>query len=128
MTLDRRRFLQLATLGIAGAAVADSACAGGDSRDDATLARPQLLDMLGPERVRQLGAHYRAATPSESSADALRMAISSGHRVRIPLLGIGSLDDQVRDDFAAGRTVRVDGWVLSVTEARQAALFSLTPA
>ena len=84
--------------------------------------------MLGPERVRQLGAHYRAARPSEGSADALRTAISNGHRIRIPLLGIGSLDDQVRDDFAAGRTVRVDGWVLSVTEARQAALFSLTPA
>ena len=27
-----------------------------------------------------------------------------------------------------GRTVVVDGWVLAVTEARQAALFSLTPA
>ncbi|HZF73375.1 MAG TPA: hypothetical protein VEZ51_08080 [Gemmatimonadaceae bacterium] len=126
MTVDRRRFLQLATLGIAG--VADSACGRGDSRGDAALARPQLLAMLGPERVRQLGAHYRAARPSEGSADALRTAISNGHRIRIPLLGIGSLDDQVRDDFAAGRTVRVDGWVLSVTEARQAALFSLTPA
>jgi hypothetical protein len=31
----------------------------------------------------------------------------------------------IRDDFAAGRTVLVDGWVLSVTEARQAALYSL---
>jgi hypothetical protein len=43
------------------------------------------------------------------------------------LLGIGSIDDQIRDDFTAGRTVVVDGWVLSVTEARQAALFSLAP-
>jgi len=84
--------------------------------------------MLGPDRVRQLGAHYRAATPNENSADALRAAISNGHHVRIPLLGIGSLDDQVRDDFASGRTVLLDGWVLAVTEARQAALFSLTPA
>jgi hypothetical protein len=84
--------------------------------------------MLGPERVRQLGAHYRASTPSESSADAIRAAISNGHRLRIPSLGIGTLDDQIRDDFSAGRTVVIDGWVLSVTEARQAALFSLTPA
>jgi hypothetical protein len=84
--------------------------------------------MLGPDRVRQLGAHYRAATPQEHNADTLRAAISNGHRLRIPSLGIGTLDDQIRDDFAAGRTVVVDGWVLSVTEARQAALFSLTPA
>src|SRR5437868_13670748 len=107
MTVDRRRFLQLATLGIAG--VADSACGRGDSRDDAALARPQLLAMLGPERVRQLGARYRAATPSEASADAPRTAISNGHRVRIPSLGIASLDAPVRDHSAPGRTTRVDG-------------------
>lgn len=84
--------------------------------------------MLGPERVRQLGAHYRASTPSENSVDALRAALSSGLGLQIPFLKNGSLDGQIRDDFAAGRTVVVDGWVLSVTEARQAALFSLTPA
>ena len=84
--------------------------------------------MLGPERVRELGAHYRASTPNENSADALRAALSSGHRLRIPFIKSASLDDQIRDDFVAGRTVVVDGWVLAVTEARQAALFSLTPA
>ena len=84
--------------------------------------------MLGPERVRQLGADYRASTPSEHSAGALRAALSSGHGPHIPFIKSGSLDDQIRDDFATGRTVVVDGWVLSLTEARQAALFSLTPA
>jgi hypothetical protein len=126
MTLDRRRFLQLSALGIA-ATLADAACSA-DNRADTAVDRPQLLAMLGPERVRQLGAHYRASTPSENSADAIRAAISNGHRLRIPSLGIGTLDDQIRDDFSAGRTVVIDGWVLSVTEARQAALFSLTPA
>lgn len=84
--------------------------------------------MLGPERVRQLGVHYRASTPSENSAGALRAALSSGHGPRIPFVKSGSFDDQIRDDFATGRTVVVDGWVLSLTEARQAALFSLTAA
>ena len=126
MTLDRRRFLQLSALGIV-ATVADSACASSD-RADTPSDRPQLLAMLGPERVRQLGAHYRASTPNENSADALRAALSSGHRLRIPFIKSASLDDRIRDDFAAGRTVVVDGWVLAVTEARQAALFSLTPA
>ena len=127
MTLDRRRFLQLSTLGII-ATVAESACSPAADRDTAAVDRPQLLAMLGPDRVRQLGAHYRAATPRENNAETLRAAISNGHHLRIPLLGIGSLDDQIRDDFAAGRTVILDGWVLAVTEARQAALFSLKPA
>ena len=126
MTLDRRRFLQLSALGIV-ATVADSACASSD-RADTPPDRPQLLAMLGPDRVRQLGAHYRASTPNENSADTLRAALSGRHGLRIPFIKSGSLEDQIRDDFAAGRTVLVDGWVLAVTEARQAALFSLAPA
>jgi hypothetical protein len=35
------------------------------------------------------------------------------------------VDTAVQRDFAAGRTVMLDGWVLAVTEARQCALFSL---
>ena len=124
--LDRRRFLQFSGLGIIGF-VADSACST-TARDSDALDHSQLLAMLGADRVRQLGAHYRAATPSENTADRLRAAVSNGHPFRIPLLGIGSIDDQIRADFTAGRTVLVDGWVLSVTEARQAALFSLAPA
>ena len=54
MALDRRRFLQLSALGIV-ATVADSACAPTDARVDASADQPQLLAMLGPERVRQLG-------------------------------------------------------------------------
>jgi hypothetical protein len=127
MTLDRRRFLQLSALGIV-ATMADSACAPTDARVDASADRPQLLAMLGPERVRQLGARYRASTPTENSAEALRAALARGHSPGIPLFKSGSFENQIRDDFSAGRTVVVDGWVLAVTEARQAALFSLTPA
>ena len=127
MALDRRRFLQLSALGIA-ATMANSVCAPTDARVDASADHPQLLAMLGPERVRQLGTRYRASTPAENSVEALRAALASGHGLRIPFVRSGSFENQIHDDFAAGRTVVVDGWVLSVTEARQAALFSLTPA
>ena len=127
MAIDRRRFLQLSALGIV-ATMADSACAPGDAGVDASADHPQLLAMLGPERVRQLGTRYRASTPADNSAEALRAALARGHSPGIPLFKSGSFENQIHDDFAAGRTVLVDGWVLSVTEARQAALFSLTPA
>jgi hypothetical protein len=84
--------------------------------------------MLGAERVRQLGAHYRAATPRENNADALRAALSDAGGPRIPFVKKKSVDDQIHEDFAAGRTVLVDGWVLSLTEARQCGLYSLTSA
>jgi hypothetical protein len=35
------------------------------------------------------------------------------------------LDQKVKQDFESGNTVLVKGWVLSVTEARQCALYSL---
>jgi hypothetical protein len=127
MTLDRRRFLQVSALGIV-AAVADAAYASADAGVGASDDRPLLLAMLGPERVRQLGSHYRASTPRENSAEALRAALSSGRAPRIPFIKSEPHGDQIRDDFAAGRTVLVDGWVLAVTEARQAALFSLARA
>jgi hypothetical protein len=127
MTLDRRRFLQLGALGIV-AAVTDTAWATADAGVGASGDRPLLVAMLGPERVRQLGSHYRASTPSENSAEALRAALSKDRTLRIPFIKSGSHMDEIRDDFVAGRTVIVDGWVLAVTEARQAALFSLARA
>ena len=62
--------------------------------------------------------------PQEGSAAALRAAISDGARGEAR----PSVAQQVRNDFAAGRIVLVDGWVLSATEARQCALFSLAAA
>ena len=126
MSLDRRRFLQLSALGVI-ATIADSACSASDDRA-AAVDHPALLVILGLDRVRQLGARYRAATPSENTAEALRAAISSGRGLRIPFMRSRSIDDQIRDDFEQERIAVVDGWLLSVTEARQAALFSLTPA
>lgn len=128
MTLDRRRFLQLTTAGVV-VSLTNSACAGDDGEDVAALARPELLGMLGAERVRELGMRYRAAVPKENTAAALHAAIANGgHRgLRFPWTPRPSIEQLVRDDFAASRTLLVEGWVLSATEARQCALFSLGP-
>jgi len=124
MTLDRRRFLQLSALSVV-ATLADSAC-----QPNRTIGLPELLGMLGPDRVREIGNHYRSATPAESTADGLRAAIFHSQSVfsGFPLIKHDPIGDQIRDDYADGRIVLVDGWVLSLTEARQCALFSLTVA
>ncbi len=125
MTLDRRRFLQLTATGIV-LSLTNSACTSDSGVDARALARPELLGMLGAERVRELGLHYRTAVPKENTVAALRGAIADGERrgLRFPWTPRASMEQQVRDDFAAGRTVLVEGWVLSATEARQCALFS----
>jgi hypothetical protein len=129
MTLDRRRFLQITAAGVV-ATLTTSALAGEVGFDASALERPELLTMLGPERVRELGIRYRAAKPSERTASSLRAAISKGEPGTLGLRwsSRGSIEKKIQDDFAAGQTVLVDGWVLSVTEARQCALFSLATA
>ena len=108
MTMDRRHFLRLTafatTIGLVPTARAKRAAI------DAAISRPELLDALGPKTVRAIGARYRSMYPAEDDARVLVNAIDIS---------------RVRDDFARGRTVVVDGWLLSTTEARQCALFSL---
>ena len=124
MTLDRRRFLQLTAAGMV-ASVTSSAC-GRDTGDDArALGEPPLLEMLGPERAREIGTRYRAVVPRESTEAALRAAISKSQYSTFPWIRRRLLDEQIRDDFAADRIVVVNGWVLSETEARLCALYSL---
>lgn len=125
MTLDRRRFLQLTAAGVA-ASLTNSACARDAGEDAQALAQPALVEMLGAERVREIGTQYRAAEPGENTGAALRAAISSSQHQTFPWIGRRSIEDATRDDFAAGRTVVVGGWVLSETEARQCALYSLS--
>jgi hypothetical protein len=124
MTMDRRRFAQVAVAGMA-AAITSLACAG-DAEDSRELVKPALLEMFGPERTREIGTRYRADLPRESTAAALRAAISSSRRIGFAGRFQRSIDAQVHDDFEAGRIVVVHGWVLSLTEARQCALYSLT--
>lgn len=118
MELTRRRFLQVGALGVAAAIL--QTCREGRDR---ALDQPLLIATLGADRVRELGARYRAQTPSENTVEKLQTAINDD---RGSALLRHSIEDTVRDDFANGRTVLVDGWVLSITEARQAALFSLS--
>jgi hypothetical protein len=130
--MHRRLFLRVAALG--AASLTSAACAAGTDADDASglraLARPDLLDVLGAEQVRAIGTRYRETVPSERDAAALGAAIHGRHPLLVRLLGAPRVApaELVRRDFAEGRTVAVEGWVLSVTEARQCALYSLARA
>ena len=113
MTLNRREFLQ-ATASVAVIAVVPIAIVSSAGDELRAVARPSLLDALGPDTVRRIGTGYRALVPMEDDARVLHALIST----RPP-------DAETAGDFAAHRTIVIDGWVLARTEARQCALFSL---
>ncbi len=125
--MDRRHFITRVAAGTLALGLPGATWQTGPSAHLQTLARPALLDMLGERRVRDLGMHYREVYPAECDADILCAAILGSDMpalADVPALH-AYLKATIRADFAAGRTVLLKGWVLSVTEARQCALFSL---
>ena len=123
--MKRRQFIGMAAAGAAGLAWPATA-RDGESLRLTTLASPRLLDVLRDERVvRDLGRRYREIVPDEDNARALAQAILADPRATAPASLRARVNDQVQRDFAGGRTVTLNGWILSVTEARQCALYSL---
>ena len=129
MTMDRRQFL-LVVGATAAATAATAGCAPGADYTGDALARPALLDVLGADHVRAIGKRYCETTRDERHERTIRTAILDSRPFGARFLGVRSpsIADLVRADFANGRTVVVDGWVLATTEARQCALFSLRSA
>lgn len=118
--MKRRRFLLLTSAGF----IATLAPACNSRRNDPALSKPLFLSAIcDAGTLHQIGVSYRASTPDEERRSTLTDALIAGLPENTHLAN--HLNMRVRQDFAAGKTVTVDGWVLSVTEARQCGLYSL---
>lgn len=84
--------------------------------DDPSLATPQFLPLIwDTATIRRIGSQYRKDFPTENSERSL-----------VKFLHPKPTEDTITSDFKNGNIVIVDGWILSVTEARQCALASLS--
>ncbi|HXD79145.1 MAG TPA: hypothetical protein VN616_15110 [Puia sp.] len=118
--MRRRKFLLLTATG----ALATMAPFCRSRRNDPALSKPLFLATLcDAPTLKKIGAAYRASVPDESKRSTLGDLLTAGLPDDAGLAN--QLGSKVRQDFAAGRIVTVDGWVLSVTEARQCAMYSL---
>lgn len=121
--MHRRQFIHAAAAGALALGLPAASWPPALPPNPHVLARPELLGMLGEVHVRAIGLHYRKSLPDAGDVEAMRTAImmNAEYGPALP----EQLRQQIRGDFGAGRTLLIDGWVLSVTEARQCALFSL---
>lgn len=87
---------------------------------------PEPWTPLGVALV-AVGRRYLDAVPEEADRDVLLAALPAlgGTVPADPATGLAVLAPQVAEDHAAGETVVLDGWVLSRTEGRAAALYAL---
>ncbi len=126
--LTRRAAAVLIAAGAPAFAAAPVSFGGGEDEVRLRL----LQQALGRgEGAAQIGAAYLTRFPGERDAGWLLGALTEagvdapryGLRRRHALLA--SIDQAARRDFTAGQTVRIEGWVMSVTELRAYALVAI---
>ena len=93
------------------------------------MGQPVFLSRLFDENtIREAGKTYLKKMPAENDDNKLIELLAGNSSIADSSdekLIHQYLDEEIKQDFEEGKTVLVKGWVLSVTEARQCALFSL---
>ena len=123
--MKRRNFVLLTGLGISAVAFPTWYYKYRDLEYDQLLTEPVLLSYIWDgSTINEIGVVYREQFSDENSERELVTLLSND--VSADLTTTNMLQQQITDDFKAGNTIIISGWVLSKTEARQCALFSLT--
>jgi hypothetical protein len=118
LIMKRRNFILLGATGVATVSIPAAFYFLGDVEYDKALADPQSLSLIwDTQTIISTGNKYRSQTPAEDTERSLVKKLSAEP---------STLEEKIRKDFETGNTVIVDGWILSKTEARQCALFSIT--
>lgn len=124
--MRRRHFLKLSTTAIAITPWL-TACS---SDPKEILATPQTLGTFcSREELILIGKTYRNAQPDEDSQAALEELLLDDGGVPFAITDSSSLvnflNEKITHEFAHDKLAVVNGWVLSRTEVRQVALYSL---
>ncbi|SRR5258706_5870872 len=96
------------------------------------LSQPQFLARICDDgEVLEIGKIYRNQVPDEAQEAllvSLLLADNTGKSISASTekSSLASwIEQKIQNDFKTSRTVVVKGWVLSITEARQCAVYSL---
>lgn len=96
------------------------------------LSHPDELSRFCDEKViREIGISYRRKFPEEKAKEELiklLLSNNSGKEIKSTdkSMVVQLLNNKIHAEFSEYKTIIINGWVISLTEARQCALFSLT--
>jgi hypothetical protein len=99
---------------------------------DKPLIHPAILShFCDEEAIRKIGIDYRSKFPAENSEKQLIDLLLPGNAGKVASPTDNSIDgaqliERIQEEFKASQVLTLNGWVVSVTEARQCALLSLT--
>ncbi len=96
-----------------------------DIEYDPEIAEPFFLSHIWDEEtIEKIGEKYLSDAMDEKDEQDLAKQILKSIDGQGPE-SIQRINEQIAEDFKNDQTVLVDGWILSVTEARQCGLYSL---
>jgi hypothetical protein len=124
--MNRRNFVLLTSAGVAALAIPTLVYTMHKNPVDELLFQPQSLAKIwDTDTMNIIGLNYMLKVPKENRERILVKRLMGKSGSESENLA-ARLEKQIINDFTTGNMVMVDGWILSVTEARQCALFSLT--
>jgi hypothetical protein len=129
--MQRRAFIKLSVA--TTLALSCQACSLDNRKGHKAFYFPELMMACADEKgLKMIGEAYIKKVPAENSEEAILSALYHDDRTG----KLASLADEdkiyqqlatrIEADFRSNNTLILDGWILSATEARQCALFSLT--
>jgi hypothetical protein len=121
--MKRRKFIFLTA---AGFAVISLPACNYLIRDkiDNPLADPKSLSHIwDEENILNIGNKYRSLFSDESDEQSLTKLLQGEFTIEEEV--IEGLKLKIKNDFQTSNTIMIDGWILSQTETRQCALYSI---
>lgn len=124
--MERRTFIRLSAFTAAALSLPMIESCHSLSKEEA-MSRPILLAQLAEEEeIMAVGLAYRKLVKAEDDKRKLSSELLNGKAANTNGSDLKSmLYQQVSADFASEKIVQLNGWILSVTEARQCALYSI---
>ncbi|GJM34352.1 MAG: hypothetical protein DHS20C18_33530 [Saprospiraceae bacterium] len=121
--MKRRNFIIIAAAGTVAIAGPPLYYYWSDIRYENALIQPKSLARIwDAETIQSIGKTYCRQFPKEKNKEVLLKRLLAGMNNSDDLAT--ALEQQIKEDFETGNTVMVNGWILSITEARQCALFA----
>ena len=130
--MKRRHFIFYTVFSTAAVSIPFLNCSSPDQELDKKLAMPETLAQTYDEKtIMEIGQAYGKTYPDEYSIGDLEKLLTKTETGK-SIAGSetaeminSTLNEMVKKDFQTGDTVVLNGWILSKTEARQCALFTL---
>ncbi|MCL6257660.1 hypothetical protein M3O96_01080 [Aquiflexum sp. TKW24L] len=123
--MKRRKFIIQGAVGLAALTIPVSCQNYKSGEFDKALAQPtSLLKIWDYETIGAIGDQYLLINQKEKEERTL-VKLLDQIDVKEGSIAQG-LEQEVINDFENGSIIMVDGWILSITEARQCALFSVS--